>query len=101
MDLTERPGNGTGGTGRGGAGSGGAGRSGAGSGSAPGEAGSGGAGPRRPGRIEVEIGELVLDGFAHLDHDMASALPFEEDQIRARAEAVSARAQADEIRRRG
>ncbi|MGW1177595.1 hypothetical protein ACWD4P_28230 [Kitasatospora sp. NPDC002543] len=73
MDLTERPGNGTGGNGTGGAGSGGAGRSGAGSGSAPGWAGSGGAGPRRPGRIEVEIGELVLDGFAHLDHDRLTA----------------------------
>ncbi|MFJ6620683.1 hypothetical protein ACIQOW_24295 [Kitasatospora sp. NPDC091335] len=33
-------------------------------------------GGTRPGgtrRIEVEIGELVLDGFAHLDHDRLAA----------------------------
>ncbi|MER5636788.1 hypothetical protein ABT095_07530 [Kitasatospora sp. NPDC002227] len=32
---------------------------------------------------------------------LAVVLPFEEDQVSARAEAVAARAQADEIRRRG
>ncbi|MFB6893106.1 hypothetical protein ACFCX4_27770 [Kitasatospora sp. NPDC056327] len=35
---------------------------------APGR-GPGDAGPSRAGRIEVEIGELVLDGFAHVDRD--------------------------------
>ncbi|MEU8925685.1 hypothetical protein AB0D10_32935 [Kitasatospora sp. NPDC048545] len=49
MDLTEGPG---------------IGRSSAG----PGSAGTGGA-----GRIEVEIGELVLDGFARIDHERLTA----------------------------
>ncbi|GAB7186582.1 hypothetical protein ATKI12_6413 [Kitasatospora sp. Ki12] len=56
MDLTEGPGRGRGsgieGTGIAGTGS----------------AGTGGA-----GRIEVEIGELVLDGFARIDHDRLTA----------------------------
>ncbi|MFD8751711.1 hypothetical protein ACFV0O_12135 [Kitasatospora sp. NPDC059577] len=34
----------------------------------PGSAGTGGA-----GRIEVEIGELVLDGFARIDHERLTA----------------------------
>ncbi|MFF7994342.1 hypothetical protein ACFZDG_31750 [Kitasatospora xanthocidica] len=49
MDLTEGPWAGRGGAGTGSAGTGGA------------------------GRIEVEIGELVLDGFARIDHDRLTA----------------------------
>ncbi|MEU3566808.1 hypothetical protein AB0E96_00030 [Kitasatospora sp. NPDC036755] len=56
---------------------------------------------KRP--IGVEPGEFAdwREKIADCLDGLASALPFEEDQIRARAEAVSARAQADEIRRRG
>ncbi|MBD0671682.1 hypothetical protein [Streptomyces sp. CBMA156] len=54
MDLTEGPGTGRNGAGRSGA-------------------GPGGTRPGGAGRIEVEIGELVLDGFAHLDHDRLAA----------------------------
>ncbi|GAA3044594.1 hypothetical protein GCM10010519_78270 [Streptomyces lactacystinicus] len=59
MDLTEGAATGRDGAGRNGAEPGGAERA---------EPGHGGA-----GRIEVEIGELVLDGFAHVDHDRLTA----------------------------
>ncbi|MET8546444.1 hypothetical protein ABZW03_38375 [Kitasatospora sp. NPDC004799] len=39
----------------------------------PGAVGSGTVGSGTVGRIEVEIGELVLDGFARIDHDRLTA----------------------------
>lgn len=64
MDLTGGTGTAPGGAGPGSAGQVSAGRTGA-------EWSAAGRGS--PGRIEVEIGELVLDGFAGIDHDRLAA----------------------------
>ncbi|MGW3073485.1 hypothetical protein [Kitasatospora sp. NPDC001132] len=64
MDLTEGAETGRQGTGREGIGREGAGREGI---------GWSDTGLGNTGRIEVEIGELVLDGFARIDHDRLAA----------------------------